>query len=100
MKSLRRSSRRRRSHKTNKRHEKWQSKQNGKEKLKTKIERARKSQTQKLPMNQTPPTTLNATSPPYVDIIMLLLSTTQLARVQPTLCTISPPLVINSSNTN
>jgi hypothetical protein len=31
---------------------------------------------------------------------MLLLSTTLLARVQPTLCPYSPPLPMNSSNTN
>jgi hypothetical protein len=59
----------------------------------------RKAQNQP-PLKQTPPNHLNARCPPYIHIIMFLLSTTHLARVQPTLCTISPPLAMNSSNTN
>jgi hypothetical protein len=54
----------------------------------------------KLHLKQTPPNTLNASSPPYVKFIIFLLSTTQLARVLPTLCTFSPPLAMNTSNTN
>jgi hypothetical protein len=60
----------------------------------------RKTQNQALPLKQTPTNHLNESSPSYVDIIMFILSTTRLARVQPTLCTISPPLAMNSANTN
>jgi hypothetical protein len=63
---------------------KWQTKENCKEelkKLKIKANRTRKAQTQKLPLKLTPSNTLNASSPPYIDIIMFLLSTTRLERV-------------------
>jgi hypothetical protein len=62
-KSSRRLSRRKKNHKTNKIHKNWQTKQIGKEKLKIKTERARRAQTQKLPLNQTPPNNLNASTP-------------------------------------
>jgi hypothetical protein len=48
--------------------------------------RARKAQNQSkspkltFPLNQTPPNTLNANSPPWIDIIMFLLSTILLAK--------------------
>jgi hypothetical protein len=51
----------------------------------------RKALTQKLPRHSMLALPL--------DIIMFLLSTNQLARVLPTLCTFSTPLVMNSSNT-
>jgi hypothetical protein len=78
--------------------------QNDKEKLRKtqnqnrtskKSSNAKSSQTSK-----TPPNTLHVISPSYIDIIMFLLSTTRLARVQPTLWTYSLPLAMNSSNTN
>jgi hypothetical protein len=64
--SLRWSFGRGKSHKTNKKHEKRQTKKKSKEKLK--IEKLKTS-----------PNTLNAISSPYIDIIMFLLSTSLLA---------------------
>jgi hypothetical protein len=63
--------------------------------------RGKKSSTSRLKLknSQTPPNNLNPSSPPLIYIIVFLLSTTRLGRVQPTLCIISPPLVMNSSNT-
>jgi hypothetical protein len=52
-----------------------------------------KSKNSKLPLKQLPLTVSMEALP------LFLLSTTRLARVQPTLCTISPPLAMNSSNT-
>jgi hypothetical protein len=64
-----------------------------KAKMAKKSSKTQKShKTQKLPLNQILPNTLNASSPPSLDIIMFLLSTTRLARVLLALCTISPPL--------
>jgi hypothetical protein len=52
--------------------------------------KANKNSNSKLPLIQTSPNTLSASSPPYVEFIMFLLSTIQLAGVLPTLCTYSP----------
>jgi hypothetical protein len=59
----------------------------------------RKAQNHKTPPEIRSPNILNADSPPKIDIIMFLLSITRLARVELTLCTISPPLTMNSLNT-
>jgi hypothetical protein len=48
-------------------HEKWQTKQNGKEELRNpqnQNKTNKKARTQKLILNQTPPNKLNASSPP------------------------------------
>jgi hypothetical protein len=71
------SSRRRKNCKTNK----WQEKRQTKEKLKLKT-----------PPETNPPNTLNASSPPYVEFIMFLLSTTWLARGFYQLCAHSLPI--------
>jgi hypothetical protein len=66
-KSSRRSSRRRKNCKANKSTEKRQTKQNGKEELRKAQDQnkmSKKAQTQKLPLNQTPPNKLNPSSPP------------------------------------
>jgi hypothetical protein len=78
-KSSRMSYRRWKTRKTNK----WQEKRQTKKK-------ANKNSNSKLPLIQTSPNTLSASSPPYVEFIMFLLSTIQLAGVLPTLCTYSP----------
>jgi hypothetical protein len=49
-------------------------------KPKQKEQKKLKLKNSKLPLQSTPPNTLNASSPPYIDIIMFLLSTTQLAK--------------------
>jgi hypothetical protein len=80
-KSSRRSSRTRKNYNTNKWQEKWQTK-----------EKARKSSNSKLSLKQTPPNTLNASSPPSVEFIMFLLSTARLAKEFYQLCAHSLPL--------
>jgi hypothetical protein len=75
-KSLRRSSRRRKTAKANKRHEKWQSHA----KWQRRAKKSSKQKNSKPPLKSTPPNTLNASSLPYIDIIMFLFSTTRLAK--------------------
>jgi hypothetical protein len=59
-KKLKRSSRRGKNRKANKSHKKQQTEE--------KAKKISNSQTQKLPLSQTPPNTLNASSLPYIDI--------------------------------
>jgi hypothetical protein len=85
------SSRRRKRRKTNKRQKNSKPNQNGNEELR-KAQKHKKFTNSKTPPESTPSNTLNTSSPSYIDIIMLHLSTTLLARVQPTLCPILSPL--------
>jgi hypothetical protein len=88
------SSRRRKYRKANKRRKKRQTKENDKGEL-------RKAQNHKTPPKTTFPNTLNTSSPPYIDIILFLFSTTRLAKSSINFVPIlSPPLAMNSSNTN
>jgi hypothetical protein len=74
-KSSGRSSIRRKNRKANKRHKKSQTKEKRK-----KMSNSRNAQNQHSPWNQTLPNTLNASSPPWIDIIIFLLSTTLVAK--------------------
>jgi hypothetical protein len=63
--------------------------------------KAKKSSNSKLPLKQTLPNTLNADPPPLGRIYHVSsLNHPVSKRVLPTLCIFSPPLAMNSSNTN